>query len=239
MCLYIESILLNGLAVMLMSHESADSVRVNLNVFLSDPFQQGIVFTMATVGIVTSFILCHVDSLSRSVSSASTVVFTTALGYIIFGYDISQRIAWSSVLVSFGVHSYTFSNTTDECMTLGDVILSLTKTLKQLWFIPAFFWLILQIQLNLRVFGQYQNYLSIDYDAPVIVRNEQWLDDNLHLLSSFHTFTHTEWQQYVRDELSSPLVLALLKTKGCRVLEIGCGGGAFSRDLLKFHEGVE
>ena len=242
-CLYIESILLNGLAVMLISHESADSVRANLNFFLSDPFRQGIIFTMATVGIVTSFILCHVDSLSKAVASASTVVFTTALGYIIFGYDTSLRTTWSSILVGVGVHSYTFSNITDESMTFDIVVLSLMKTLKQLWFIPTFFWLF-NTSKYLGVIGQYQNDPS--FDAPVLkspfhenFRNEQWLDDNLHLLGSFRTFAHTEWQQYVRDELSSPLVLALLKTKGCRVLEIGCGRGAFSRDLLKIHEGVE
>ena len=72
-----------------------------------------------------------------------------------------------------------------------------------------------------------------------IKESEDCLDENLHRLNSTRNFTADGWQQYVRQHLSNPLVKTLLETKGCRVLDVGCGGGAFSRSLLQLYKGVE
>jgi len=69
--------------------------------------------------------------------------------------------------------------------------------------------------------------------------SEDCLDENLHRLSSTRNFTADGWQQHIRQHLSNPLVRTLLETKGCRVLDVGCGGGAFSQSLLQLYKGVE
>mmetsp|Transcript_126 Transcript_126/g.151 ORF Transcript_126/g.151 Transcript_126/m.151 type:complete len:914 (-) Transcript_126:147-2888(-) len=246
MCLYAESILLNGFAVMVMPHASMDhsSFKSNLDFVLSSFLRQGIILTLAMVGILSSFIICNIDSLSKSVASASTVLFTTVLGRILFGYEISYRVALSAVFVSVGVHSFTFSNEKrGNDITPTSVALSLSKTLRQLWFMPLFFYLIAMVDLHrLMPLSIPANddtlYLPTGISVEYL-KNEQWLDENLHRLGSNRDLTPDEWQQYVRHHLSTPLVKTLLETKGCRVLDIGCGGGAFSRSLLQLHEGIE
>jgi len=149
MCLYVESIILNGIAVVVMPQALMDhsSFNSNLNTVMNSTLQQGIILTLALVGIVSSFVLCKIDSLSKSVASVSTVLFTTIFGRILFGYEITLRGSFSATLVCIGVHSYTFSNENEkggQDTTLTVVAYSLAKTLRQLWCIPILFLLIMR-----------------------------------------------------------------------------------------------
>merc|ERR1740124_1347223 len=209
------------------------------------------------VGIVASLVLRYVDTLSKAVASSTTILFTTVLGRIFFGIEISGQMIISAVLVIIGVHSYTFSNEENTNLTLILVKRSLFKTFRQLWFIPAFFYLISMYDLvqPSSTYDLVRNTASlissfngtnpemILYHGKVVsignLENQHWLDENLHQLNGGQKFTASKWQQYVRLHLSNPLVKTLLETKGYRVLDVGCGGGAFSRSLLQLYKGVE
>lgn len=250
MCLYVESILLNGFAVMIMPQSSLHytSFKSDIEIVQSSLLRQGIILTLATVGIVTSYIICKIDSLTKNVALATLVLFTTALGRIFFDYDITVRVACSVLFVSVGVHSYTFSNEKPgQHITLEHAMLSLLKTLKQLWFIPIFFIICMTIDNHNLVIPT--NVDTLDLPTVLINGNQQfsienfnngtWLDENLHRIDNSRYLTAHQWKNEVRHQLSHPLVKTLLDTKGCRVLDIGSGSGAFSRHLLQLHEGVE
>jgi len=259
MSLYIESILLNGFAMWMIPQGSLghSSFNANIDMVCSSVLHQGIILTLAMVGIVASLVLRYVDTLSKAVASSTTILFTTVLGRIFFGLEISGQVIISAVLVSIGVHSYTFSNEENTNLTLILVKRSLSKTFRQLWFIPAFFYLISMydlvqpsstydlVQDTSSLISSFNgtNPEMILYHGKVVsignLENQHWLDENLHQLNGGQKFTASKWQQYVRLHLSNSLVKTLLEAKGCRVLDVGCGGGAFSRSLLKLYDEVE
>ena len=250
MSLYIESILLNGFAMWMIPQGSLghSSFKANIDMVRSSVLHQGIILTLAMVGIISSLMLRYVDTLSKAVASSTTILFTTVLGRIFFGLEISGMVIISAIFVSIGVHSYTFSNEESTNLTLILIIRSLSKTFRQLWFIPVFFYLI-----SINNLVQYTSSLTPSFDGinPEMIlhygkvvsienlENQHWLDENLHQLNGGQTLSASKWQQYVRLHLSNPLVKTLLEAKGCRVLDVGCGGGAFSRSLLKLHDEVE
>jgi len=260
MSLYIESILLNGFAMWMIPQGSLghSSFNANIDMVCSSVLHQGIILTLAMVGIVSSLMLRYVDTLSKAVASSTTILFTTVLGRIFFGIEISGQMIISAVLVIIGVHSYTFSNEENTNLTLILIKRSLSKTFRQLWFIPVFFYLISMydlVQTTSSMYDLVQNTASlissfngtnpemILYHGKVVsignLENQHWLDENLHQLNGGQKFTASKWQQYVRLHLSNSLVKTLLEAKGCRVLDVGCGGGAFSRSLLKLYDEVE
>jgi len=250
MSLYIESILLNGFAMWMIPQGSLghSSFNANIDMVCSSVLHQGIILTLAMVGIVSSLMLRYVDTLSKAVASSTTILFTTVLGRIFFGIEISGQMIISAVLVIIGVHSYTFSNEENTNLTLILVKRSLFKTFRQLWFIPAFFYLISMydlVQDTSSLISSFNgtNPEMILYHGKVVsignLENQHWLDENLHQLNGGQKFTASKWQQYVRLHLSNSLVKTLLEAKGCRVLDVGCGGGAFSRSLLKLYDEVE
>ena len=102
-CLYADSILLNVGILMLTRSADKDEPIYNAhpNVLLF-----AIVLLLACIGLVTSFFLRYLDSISKSVASALEVALTTLLGYIVFGYDISPSSAISVALVSAGAFYY-------------------------------------------------------------------------------------------------------------------------------------
>ena len=138
LCLYMDSILINGLLVFVFAPMDKSTFSMNFDMLRSSVLQQGIVLSLAAVGIVTSFLICHIDSLSKTVASASTVLFTSALGRILFGYKITAMISCSAVFVGWGVHSYTFSDEENDGSIRGILISSFYRYARHLWFIPAF-----------------------------------------------------------------------------------------------------
>lgn len=277
MSLYIESILLNGFAMWMIPQGSLghSSFNANIDMVCSSVLHQGIILTLAMVGIVSSLMLRYVDTLSKAVVSSTIILFTTILGRIFFGLEISGQVIISAVFVSIGVHSYTFSNEENTTLTLKLIKRSLFKTFRQLWFIPVFFYLISMYDLVQTISSNYDlendsSSMKLQFDGinpeekntsslisslngtnPETIlqygkvvsienlENQHWLDDNLHQLNGGQKLTASKWQQYVRLHLSNALVKALLEANGCRVLDVGCGGGAFSRSLLKLHDKVE
>ena len=253
LCLYVESILINGLVLLVITPMEDSSFSTNFDMVCSSVLHQGIILSLALVGIVSSFFICHIDSLSKAVASTITVLFTSSLGRIFFGYEITSSVIWSVLFVSVGVHSYTFSNEKDANLTLASAGHALSKSVRQLWFIPILLYLITMLDTIWILNQVFDSIRLVDqgiFDSPQIglpkgfamenVQNEQWLDEHLHQLGSTRGFLSPDgWQRYVRQQLSNPLIKTLLETKGCRVLDVGCGGGAFARSLLQLHNGVE
>jgi len=80
--------------------------------------------------------------------------------------------------------------------------------------------------------------VSMQYILSGDPQDAFYLDEHLHRLSN-PSLSNNEWQRVVRLHISNPLVKTLLETKSCRVLDVGCGGGSFSRSLLQLHNGVQ
>lgn len=115
-CLYIDSIAINAIffaATRLMSMES-DSSSISAPTSNSSDAESAIfspsmalvVFALASSGIITSLVLRYVNSLTKSVASATETIFTYLIEISFFQYGIDCFEALSVLLVTAGAIMY-------------------------------------------------------------------------------------------------------------------------------------
>jgi hypothetical protein len=115
-CLYIDSIVINAIffaATRLMSMES-DSSSISAPTSNSSDAESAIfspsmalvVFALASSGIITSLVLRYVNSLTKSVASATETIFTYLIEISFFQYGIDCFEALSVLLVTAGAIMY-------------------------------------------------------------------------------------------------------------------------------------
>lgn len=270
-CLYMDSIFINMTAfflyplfmVLISSTEAPNTstLEESLSLLCSSVLPIAMILTLSAVGIVTSLMLRHVNSIAKAVASSSEFVVTTVLGNVFFGYHITYLISVSVALVAGGTYIYaTDTGTVEGGNGVAPVqaqhqkrirIRNKPRTTLVLLMLAAIFWC------------GFQYFFLVFYDRPIVaqhkilqkpeyqqgrhhsvtasnIRNKSsaWLDENLHQLSHW-TFSSSEWERFVQLHLSNPMLKVILNANGCRLLEIGSGAGAFSRSLSRIHPNVQ
>eukprot|EP00957_Ditylum_brightwellii_P174090 13255620-Ditylum_brightwellii.AAC.1 len=111
-CLYINSIAVNVIffaATKWMSRGAASSIEKDSSGDASSIFTPSVillVFILALSGIITSFVLRYVNSLTKSVASATETIFTYLIEVCFFHYGLEYFEALSVILVTIGVIVY-------------------------------------------------------------------------------------------------------------------------------------
>mmetsp|Transcript_17226 Transcript_17226/g.25297 ORF Transcript_17226/g.25297 Transcript_17226/m.25297 type:complete len:427 (-) Transcript_17226:358-1638(-) len=111
-CLYINSIAVNAIffaATKWMSRGAASSIEKDSSGDASSIFTPSVillVFNLALSGIITSFVLRYVNSLTKSVASATETIFTYLIEVCFFQYGLEYFEALSVILVTIGAIVY-------------------------------------------------------------------------------------------------------------------------------------
>ena len=268
MCLCIESIMLNAVAIVLIHpliSSAPQSISSNFAMMISSIFPIAIILTLSSVGIVTSFMLRHLDSVTKAVASSTEVAITTVLGRIIFGYEITPLVALSVFLVGGGAYYYATVNDRNECslslttknrnrrdyscprqyaIGKGILLVLVMLQLQVLLHVGSFFGIVDHDQVsapqNRCRFKTAKEGFEDDCNLDELAATSSNLNDPSWLDNNLHhlshwSFSHNDWEHFVQSHISNPMLKAVLDSDDCHVLEIGSGSGAFSRSLLRLH----
>jgi SAM-dependent methyltransferase len=82
------------------------SFATSLSLLFSSALPMAMILTLAAVGIVTSLMLRHINSVAKAVASSTEVAITTILGSVFFGYQITPLVLVSVALVAGGAYIY-------------------------------------------------------------------------------------------------------------------------------------
>ncbi|CAE7202344.1 senju [Symbiodinium natans] len=103
--MYFQSIVVNGI-VLVWEGQVAESISADNVAAILTPRVLLIIGIMSSVGLVTGFFLKHLDSVLKAVASGLEVVFTTLLGFLLFGAPLGVAGVASAALVGSGVALY-------------------------------------------------------------------------------------------------------------------------------------
>ena len=103
--MYAHSVLWNS-AFLLVQGRLGEAISAHNLAVVFSPTLLTIMAIMSTVGLVTGFFLKHLDSVLKSVASATEVVLTMMLAAVIFGTPLDLTSVTSAVIVGGGVALY-------------------------------------------------------------------------------------------------------------------------------------
>eukprot|EP00668_Euglena_longa_P001245 GGOE01001474.1.p1 GENE.GGOE01001474.1~~GGOE01001474.1.p1 ORF type:complete len:360 (-),score=103.92 GGOE01001474.1:397-1476(-) len=105
-CMYVHSIVANA-AVLALRGELGQALQPhNLSPILLSLYICPIALIMASIGIVTSLFLKHLDSVRKSIASALEIFVDALLTWLVFGIPVSLATFAAIVMVSGGIYLY-------------------------------------------------------------------------------------------------------------------------------------
>jgi len=126
-CMYIQSILCN---VIYLSARGTLSEAVSLEnaTAVMTPLVMAVILTVATAGVITGFLLKHLDSIVKSIAGAFEVMFTMFLSWLWFSVPLTPHGCFAALIVGCGVALYSRpSNATVENHNLETKATSVTE----------------------------------------------------------------------------------------------------------------
>jgi ubiquinone/menaquinone biosynthesis C-methylase UbiE len=215
--MYFYGIILNSLFLFISVYifQSSPSVRIfqSLAWILGNPFSMLIVLNWCIAGVLTSYILKYLSSITKSFATAFEMIVVAASSSIFFGKEVSIFFFIGSLIVVISIFMYN-SNNEIPSLKLNLFISSL------LLFIVS---LSILIVIRTGKSGDQSNQWKEIWENK---GNSQ--SDSLHDSGGFNFISK---EQY--DLMIKTLVSPIKVKKNAKIIEFGVGSGAFLSSLLK------